>query len=112
MDISIDQYLDEVTAEGRQVDVVAPIATAFPRIGDFLVAPSRVTCHQGAQSYPVIVLGARDDTVLYVDAATRQFGIAFQSAARQDHVFAGRQYPSLELAVAMFLGDRSALDPD
>jgi hypothetical protein len=76
------------------------------------VEPTVATCHQDAQQRPVFVLAVRSDTVLYANGKTNQYGVAFQSAARQDHVFAGREYPTLESALTMFLGDRSTPELD
>jgi hypothetical protein len=112
MDISIENFLAEVDGSGAQITVVAALATTHPGIAPFFVMPFPATCHQGTQQYSVLVLAERDDAVLYANRDTHQFGIAFQSAARRNHVFAGREYPSIELATLMFLGDRTALDPD
>jgi hypothetical protein len=112
MDMGIEKHLEEAGRNGTQVKVVAALATTHSDIAAFLVTPFLATCHQGAHHRSVIVLAERGDAVLYANLDTHQFGIAFQSAARRDHVFAGREYPSVELAVLMFLGDRSVLDPD
>ena len=92
------------------MDRAHDLSLTHPGIEPFLVPAKPATCHQGAQQHAVLVLAIRDEAVLYTDRATRQYGIAFQSSARQDHIFAGRQYPSMELAVRMFLGDPAALD--
>jgi hypothetical protein len=112
MDISIDKYLESTGEAGRELRVVAALATTHPQVRPFLITPFLGMCHQGAQHHAVIVLAERGEVVLYADSDTHQFGIAFQSAARRDHVFAGREYPSIDLAVCMFLGELAALDCD
>jgi hypothetical protein len=112
MDISIERYLEEAAGGGAPVKVVAALATTHPVVTPFLVAPLVAECHQGIHHSRVIVLAQRGDTVLYADSETHQFGIAFKSEARLNRLVAGREYPSIDLAILMFVGDRAALDPD
>jgi hypothetical protein len=111
MELSTERFLEEVTRDEPEVRMVAALSTTHPEIAPYLVTPFPATCHQGACEYTVIVLSERGDAVLYADSQTHRFGIAFRSAARHGHVFAGLEYPSIDLAVLMFLGDPSVLDP-
>lgn len=81
------------------VDVLA----RFPQLAGFLVAPSLVTCHQGAHQTMAYVLAERGDRVLYAASDTGQLGIAMVSAARREHMFGATQFPTPELAIVTFL---------
>jgi hypothetical protein len=113
MDISNEKYLvDDRSTRAEQIRVVAALSATHPVTTPFLVAPFVAECSQGAHRRRVIVLAERGDTVLYADTQTHQFGIAFLSASGRERLLAGREYPSVDLAVLMFVGDRAALDPD
>jgi hypothetical protein len=113
MDISIEKYLlDDGGSDAAQVRVVARLADTHPVVAPFLVLPYLAPCRQGAHENRVMVLAERGDVAFYADSTTRQFGIAFVSATGRGQLVAGREYPSVDLAVRMFAGEHAALDPD
>jgi hypothetical protein len=85
---------------------------SHPHLASFLVSPFRITCAQGEQRYAALVFARRGKFALFVAVDTRQFGIGLLVSVQGSEATGARQYPSLKMAVVMFLGDVKNLEPD